>query len=151
MASQFRIPDLDSMARRPGYKGWEPLTSYSLGQTNQGTGAGGKTPPQMNGGTLQKQLDELSVQMIELVRTGRAVSEVAIFTEGRAPGSASAILLFSNVQFSSYQMGGTKSGEDLPIESFSFEYQKLELLSVVQYLARKGVAAAVDKLQNWFR
>jgi hypothetical protein len=138
MATNYhmRISGLSPGSSRPGDNGWVTVHSLSLENVNQ-------IVTVMPEGVL-------NVPLIQSVAAGRFISEVVIFMEGRPAGAPNAIMLFSNVLFNSYQGRGSLSGE-IPLDTFSFSYQKLEYLSVVQYLSRKGAAAATEKLKSWFR
>lgn len=113
------------------------LESFSWGVANSGAGyagsagrATGKSSP--SDFSVVKKIDKSSPDLFAACASGKH-TKVMTVTVRKAGGKPLEYLVykFSDVMVSSYQAGGS-SGGDLPVESVSFNYAKVEISYVPQ-------------------
>jgi type VI protein secretion system component Hcp len=119
----------------------DPHSASALGQ-------GGR--PAFKEASLMKEVDLLTPSMSEAVAFGHHLTQVVFLQQGFPPGSAHAVILFSDVLFTNHQIGSSGGGE-IPTESYSFSYLQMAFMSQAQFLGLKGGAAALYNLASWFR
>ena len=108
------------------------IESFSWGVANSGAGyagsagrATGKSSP--SDFSIVKKIDKASPDLFAACASGKHTKEMLV-TLRKAGGTPLEYLTykFSDVMVSSYQAGGS-SGGDLPVESISFNYAKVEI------------------------
>jgi type VI secretion system secreted protein Hcp len=108
------------------------IESFSWGVANMGAGyagsagrATGKSSP--SDFSIVKKIDKASPDLFAACASGKHTKEMLV-TLRKAGGTPLEYLTykFSDVMVSSYQAGGS-SGGDLPVESISFNYAKVEI------------------------
>jgi type VI secretion system secreted protein Hcp len=108
------------------------IESFSWGVANSGAGyagsagrATGKSSP--SDFSIVKKIDKASPDLFAACASGKHTKDMLV-TLRKAGGTPLEYLTykFSDVMVSSYQAGGS-SGGDLPVESISFNYAKVEI------------------------
>jgi type VI secretion system secreted protein Hcp len=108
------------------------IESFSWGVANMGAGyagsagrATGKSSP--SDFSIVKKIDKASPDLFAACASGKHTKDMLV-TLRKAGGTPLEYLTykFSDVMVSSYQAGGS-SGGDLPVESISFNYAKVEI------------------------
>jgi len=115
------------------HKGEINLLSYSWGVANTaggvsaagGRGAGKASPSSF---AIMKRSDVASPSLFQACATGLHSKEMTV-TVRKAGGDQLEYLTykFTDVMVSSYQSNGSPGGDDVPIESVSFDYGKVEI------------------------
>jgi type VI secretion system secreted protein Hcp len=121
------------------------LESFSWGVSNSGAGyagsagrATGKSAP--SDFSVVKKVDKSSPDLFAACASGKHTGTMQV-TIRKAGGEPLEYLVykFSEVMVSSYQAGGS-SGGDLPVETVSFNYSKVEISYVPQDKTGKGMS-----------
>jgi type VI secretion system secreted protein Hcp len=123
-------PDVNGESKQEGYEGQIEVLSYSWGATQAGGFSFG------GGGTVSKaNMHDLSISYRQCAATPKLMQycasgkhlDKAELTSLRAAGDTASkyqVVTLEDVVISSYQSGG--SGDDLPIESVSINYAKVD-------------------------
>jgi type VI secretion system secreted protein Hcp len=121
------------------------LESFSWGVANAGAGyagsagrATGKSSP--SDFSIQKKIDKASPDLFAACASGKHTPTM-VLTVRKAGGEPLEYLVykFADVMVSAYQAGGSAGG-DLPVESVSFNYAKVEISYVPQDKTGKGMS-----------
>jgi type VI secretion system secreted protein Hcp len=115
------------------------LLSFSWGETQTGTSAGGGGA---GGGKVSMQdfhfvmkVNKATPKLILACATGEHIKQ-GILTCRKAGKEQQEFLkyTFSDLLISSYQTGGSSSGDEIPMEQVSFNYSKMQ----IEYKAQKA-------------
>jgi type VI secretion system secreted protein Hcp len=109
------------------------IESYSWGMTQTGSsstgGGGGAGKAQLHDFSFVKKTDKASPNIMHFCATGKHIKEI-FFVIRKAGGTQLEFLKFkfTDVIISSYQTGGSsRAGEDIPMESISFNFTQIDL------------------------
>lgn len=142
----LKIKDIKGESVDDKHKDEIVLESFSWGVANTGAGyagsagrATGKSSP--TDFSVMKKIDKSSPDLFAACASGKHTAEM-IVTVRKATGDKPLEYLvykFNDVMVSSYQAGGS-SGGDLPVETVSFNYAKVQISYVPQDAAGKGMS-----------
>jgi type VI secretion system secreted protein Hcp len=133
MASDIfaKIGDIKGESTDDKHKDEIDVLSYSWGATQSGTfaagGAGGSGKVQFNDFTFTQKVNKASPILFQACASGQHIKEATITVRkaGRTQQDY-LIIKLNDVLVSSYQSGGS-SGDDLPTESVSMAFAKVEM------------------------
>ncbi len=135
----LKIDSIDGEATDEKHKGELHIESFSFGVSQMGTSGhggglgGGKANFQDFNFVLKN--EKASPKLLLACATGQHIKS-AVLTARKAGGKQEDYLkyTFSDLLISSYQTGGSSSGEEGPMDQCSFNYVKLE----TEYRAQKS-------------
>jgi type VI secretion system Hcp family effector len=112
--------------------GWIDIESFSWGVTQTGTtggGGAGSGKASFSDLAITKRLDKFSPMIARDVAEGRHLREVILEVNAMMRNGTPQTYLeikMSDVLVTSYQIAGMSGGNQLPMESISFNYGKIE-------------------------
>ncbi|HEX4305082.1 MAG TPA: type VI secretion system tube protein Hcp [Solirubrobacterales bacterium] len=120
----LKLDGIEGESQDDGHKNQIEISSFSLGSQSTGAGAGKIT---FNPFQVTRKVDRSSPQLLAAAVTGRRIPKAELFFTHRRGGKDVTFLEldFMNVQVSTVQDGA--SAKDVPTESVSLNYQKLEM------------------------
>jgi type VI secretion system secreted protein Hcp len=115
-----------------GPTNWIEVDSFSWGESHTGSSSGGAGggagKVQMQDFVITKRLDKASPKLMEACASGQhlpAVQLDMVAKDGNGKQQQYMIVKMENVLISSYQTGGS-SGDTVPMESISLNFEKIE-------------------------
>ncbi len=134
MAAYIKFEGVDGEAKDKDHKGWSDLGSFQQGISQPGRGATG--PTRRRGDVIlddivcTKELDKASPKLAEAICKGRVfptcdIHVTASITDaGRVTYYAYKL---TNVVVTSYDISGSGQSEDVPMESFSLNFEEIKV------------------------
>jgi type VI secretion system Hcp family effector len=149
MALFIKFDGVDGEANDKDHKNWTDVQSFSWGLHKAGAGATGQTRRRgvatVEDVVLTKEFDKSSPKLAEAVLSGKVFPKVEIHSTATY-GEARATYLkyeLKNVMVSSYQTSGASSGDALPTESLSLNFEEVKQ-TYVEYDAKGGKKGNVE-------
>ena len=136
-AAYIKFDGVEGEALDQEHKAWSDLVSFSQGLHQPGGGATGSSRRRgdviLEDIACVKELDKASPKLAEAVCLGRVFPKVTIHLTRAHQGKQVTyfIVTMTNVQISSYAVGGLVVGEDLPVEEFSLNFEQIKVTYVV--------------------
>lgn len=133
MASDYflKIDGIDGSSQDAHYRGWIEVESFTWGVSQtvdqQTTGRGLVSRPQFSSLNIAKLTDRASQQLVQACASGKHFPGGLLV--GRRGGEARFDYLkikLTDVLVSSYQQAGSQGGDDVPMESVSLNFIKIE-------------------------
>jgi type VI secretion system secreted protein Hcp len=127
----IKIDGVPGEATDDKHKDWISLASFNWGVSQSAAMAGGGLSAgkaNFQDFSVAKRMDKSSPILFQHCATGKHTKQLSV-SLCRATGEKREYLLykFSDVMVTSYQTGGSPEGEDIPMESVTFAYTKVEL------------------------
>jgi uncharacterized protein len=134
MAAYIKFDGVDGEALDKEHKNWSDLLSFSQGLTQPGGGATG--PTRRRGDVIVddlqcvKELDKSSPKIAESVCNGKIYPKVEIDMTASTTDAGRVTYYkyaLKNVMVTSYNIGGDGQSESVPTESFSLNFEEIEV------------------------
>ncbi len=135
-AAFIKFDGVDGEAKDSSHEAWSDLASFSQGISIHQPGGGATGATRRRGDVVledivvTKELDKSSPKIAEAVCNGKVFPKVEIhltrsYTDsGRVTYYAYEL---TNVLVTSYNVSGSTDGEDVPVESFSLNYEEIKV------------------------
>ena len=134
----LKIENIDGESEDADHKGWIDVLSWSWGETQTGSmaygGGGGAGKVSMQDFHFTMRVCKGSPKLLEACASGEHFAKADLVA--RKAGKTQVKFLkikFSDLLVSSFQTGGTGSGDPVPIDQISLNYAKIEY----EYKAQK--------------
>jgi len=113
------------------YKDWIDVLSFSWGETQTGThaggGGGGAGKVSMQDFHFTMKVNKATPKLLQACASGEHIKEGTFIVRKAGKGQHDFLKIkFSDLLISSYQTGASSQGDEIPIESCSFNYSKIE-------------------------
>ena len=132
MALFIKFDGVDGEAKDKDHKNWSDLQSLSWGLHKAGGGATGQTRRRgvatVEDVTCMKEFDKASPKLAEAILLGKVFPKVEIHNTATY-GEARATYLkyeLKNVSVTSYQTAGSTSGDAVPTDAFSLNFEEIK-------------------------
>lgn len=147
----MKIEGIEGESTAEGHKNEVELLSWSFGASNATSVTPGKTGLSAGRANVQdfaatKRTDKTTPPLFKACVTGKDIPKVTVSVRKATGDGGQADFLvytFTNVMISSLQMGGSNS-DDIPVESVTFAFAKVEVKYLTQATADNKVATPVN-------
>ena len=132
MALFIKFDGIDGEAKDKDHKQWTDLQSFSWGLHKAGAGATGQTRRRgvvtVEDVTCTKEYDKSSPKLSEAVCQGKVFPKVEIHDTATYGGSRATFMKFElkNVSITSHNLSAAGSGDAVPVESFSLNFEEVK-------------------------
>jgi len=130
-AAYMKLGDIKGEATEPSHAEWITLDSVQLKIALEPESSGStRLVPRPTPVTCAKELDKASPKIMEALVTGQSIPRVDIhLTRDTAAGEVVYYKYeLTNVLISSYSTGGSASGDPLPTEQISLNFEQIKLI-----------------------
>lgn len=134
MAAYIKFDGVDGEAQDKDHKGWSDLGSFQQGITQPGRGATGATRRRgdviMDDVVCTKEMDKASPKLAEAICKGRVFKDVQIHCTASTTDAGRVTYYqydLTNVMVTSYDVSGSGQSEDVPMESFSLNFEEIKV------------------------
>ena len=133
MAAYIKFDGIDGEAMDQGHKGWTDLSSFSQMITKPGQGTGAtrrRGDVVLDDLQCTKELDKSSPKIAESVCKGKVFPKVEIHLTASYTDSGRVTYYayeLKNVQVTSYNISGSGQADDVPMESFSLNFEEIKV------------------------
>ncbi len=147
----LKIGDIQGESKDHKYKDWVQIESWSWGESQTGSagkgGGAGIGKVDMSDFSFMKLMDKATPKLVLACASGKHIPTVE-FVARKAGGEQAEYMKmkFTDVMISSFQTSNSAGSGQLPSESISLNFAKIEM----EYLAQddKGKTASAGKM-NW--
>ena len=149
MALFIKFDGIEGEANDKDHKSWTDVLSFSWGMHKAGAGATGQTRRRgvatVEDVSLMKEFDKSSPKLAEAVLSGKIFPKVEIHNTATYGDARATYLKYElkNVMVSSYQTSGATSGDAVPTDSFSLNFEEVKQ-TYVQYDAKGSKKGNVE-------
>ena len=134
MAAYIKFDGVDGEAQDKDHKAWSDLASFGQGLHQPGAGATGPTRRRgdviVDDLTCSKELDKASPKIAEAVCKGKVFPKVEIHLTASITDAGRVTYYayqLTNVLVTSYEIGGSGQAEDVPMETFSLNFEEIKV------------------------
>ena len=144
-AAYAKYDGIDGEATDKEHVGWSEVLSFSFGverEVSSSTGARTASSPSFSDFTMVKSIDKSSPKLFLASATGSAIKSLN-FEMTRGDGSAYLKYELTNVMVTSYNIGGSGQGDNVPTENFSLNFEEIK----VTYTERDSEGKSKGKVE----
>ncbi len=134
MAAYIKFDGIDGEAQDKDHKGWSDIGSFSQSLHQPGSAATGATRRRgdvvLDDLAISKELDKSSPKLAEAVCNGKVFSKVEVHLTASYTDAGRVTYLayeMENVLITSYSIGGSGQSEDVPVENFTLNFEKIKV------------------------
>lgn len=146
----LKLGDLNGESTDARFKGWIPVESFSLGQSNAGGGGSGgvqQNSTYLTEITVTKNSDRTSADLMKAIAMGQHFDHAILCIMGMPGGTVGSALLMESVLIAGLNFSGGGGGSR-PMESLLLNFRTMTRGTVADYSAPHGPASpAVRKKQ----
>ena len=133
MAAYIKFDGVDGEAQDKDHKGWSDLASFQQGISQPGRGATGATRRRgdvvLDDIQCTKELDKSSPKLAESICKGKIYPKVTIHLTASTTDAGRVTYYayeLKNVMVTSYDVSGSGQSEDVPMETFSLNFEEIK-------------------------
>lgn len=134
MAAYIKFEGIDGEAQDKDHKAWSDLASFSQGITQPGRSSTGPTRRRgdvvLDDIVCTKELDKSSPKLAEAICKGKVFGKVDIHLTASTTDAGRVTYLayqLKNVMVTSYDVAGSGQSDDVPMETFSLNFEEIKV------------------------
>ena len=147
-AAYMKFEGLDGECQDKDHKGWSDIASFNHEIINpmiEGRMGNHQGKPALGEILVTKEIDKSSPKLAEAICNGHAFPKVEIHLSEYFAGGTGSVVYYAyelkNVIITSYSVGGSTKGEEVPMEEFSLNFEEIKW--TYMETDSKGVSEAV--------